>query len=91
MNPAIKNEMAEMMKGKKLLFMIIITYEKMLVNPVEYFEELALYPEWIEKSKLLFTWSAKKILEEDDKWDIMSCLVRSYTKTLFFSNLVLQF
>ena len=49
MNPAIKNEMAEMMKGKKLLFMIIITYEKMLVNPVEYFEELSLYPEWIEK------------------------------------------
>ena len=59
--------MEEMMKGKKILYIIIITYENMLENPVEYFEELPLYPEWVENSKLLFTWSAKKILEEDDK------------------------
>ena len=47
----------------------------MLVNPVEYFEELPLYPEWIENSKLLFTWSAKKILEEDDK-ELQKSLIR---------------
>ena len=60
-NPAIDNEMEEMMKGKKILYIIIITYENMLENPVEYFEELPLYPEWVENSKLLFTWSAKKM------------------------------
>ena len=48
----------------------------MLENPVEYFEELPLYPEWVENSKLLFTWSAKKILEEDDK-EVQESLIRA--------------
>ena len=46
--------------------MIIQIYEGSLDNPVEYFEKLPLYPEWIKQSKLLFTW--KKISWYKNPW-----------------------
>ena len=47
--------------------MIIHTHEGSLVNPVEYFEELPLFPEWVKQIKLIFTWTVKDILMEENK------------------------
>ena len=66
-NTAITKEMAEMKESKKFLYLVVYTYENSIKNPDEYFEELPLFPEWVEKVKLLFTWSVKNIMEEEDK------------------------
>ena len=66
-DPVIISEMIKMKEDKKTLFMIINTHEGSLENPAEYLEDLTLYPEWVKECKLLFTWSIKKILEEEDK------------------------
>lgn len=68
--------MKKIREAKETLYMIILTHEGSLVNPVEYFEELPLYPEWVRKSKLLFTWNARSILKEENR-SIQEALIRS--------------
>lgn len=66
-DPAINSMMNKIKEEKKNVYMVIHTHEGLLENPVEYFEELPLYPKWITKSKLLFTLTVKDILMEESK------------------------
>ena len=75
-NPEINRTMLKIKEERKTVYMVILTREGSLANPVEYFEELPLYPEWVKKSKLLFTWSVKSILMEEDR-SINKSLIRA--------------
>ena len=66
-DPAINSIMEKIKSEKKTVYMVIHTYEGLIEDPVEYFEKLPLYPAWTKESKLLFTWSVKDILMEENK------------------------
>ena len=76
-SPMIISEMEKLKKENKILYMVIHTYEGTIENPVEYFEELPLFPEWVNESKLLFSWSVKSIMEEEDK-EIQEALLQAH-------------
>ena len=67
MDPDINSKMTKIREEKKTIYMVILTHEGSIEDLHEYFEELTIYPGWVENPKLLFTWSAKIILEEEDK------------------------
>ena len=67
--------MSKIKEEKKTVYMIVHTHEGSLDEPVEYFEESPLYPAWVLKSKLLFTWTVKNILMEENK-SIQKSLIR---------------
>ena len=75
-DPEINSQMIKLKEEMKTVYMIIQIYEGSLDNPVEYFEKLPLYPEWIKQSKLLFTWTVKDILMEENKL-IQKSLIRA--------------
>ena len=64
-DPEINSMMNKLKEEKKTVYMVIHTKDGLLENPVEYFEELPLYPGWVTKGKLLFTFSVKDILNEE--------------------------
>ena len=66
-NPEINSMMMKIKEEKKTVYMIILTHEGSLENPVEYFEELPLYPDWVKQTKLLFTWTVKGIMMEENE------------------------
>ena len=66
-DPAINSIMNKIKEEKKTVYMVIHTHEGLVENPVDYFEKLPLYPVWVKESKLLFTWSLKDILMEENK------------------------
>ena len=76
-SPMIISEMEKLKKENKILYMVIHTYEGTIENPVEYFEELPLFPEWVNETKLLFSWSVKSIMEEEDK-EIQEALLQEH-------------
>ena len=63
----INSIMNKIKEEKKTVYMIIHTHEGSLENPVEYFEELPLFPEWVKQIKLLFTWTVKDIIMEENR------------------------
>jgi hypothetical protein len=44
--------MTRIIEGKKKLFMIIHTNEGAKENPMEFFEEIPIFPEWVQEVKL---------------------------------------
>ena len=66
-DPEINSIMDNIENEKKTLYMIIHTHEGLLENPVDYFEDLPLFPEWVKKIKLLFTWNVKEIIMEENR------------------------
>ena len=66
-DPEINSIMDNIEKENKTVYMIIHTHEGLLENPVEYFEDLPLFPEWVKEIKLLFTWNVKEIIMEENR------------------------
>lgn len=73
----MEKDMDEMKKNKQILYMVVTTYENSIEDPIAYFEKLPLFPDWVEEKKLLFTWSAKKIMEEEDS-DRQEAIIREH-------------
>ena len=63
----ITDRMTKMKEEKKLLYIVVLTLERNLANAIAFFENATTYPDWVDTSKLLFTWSVKMIMEEKDK------------------------
>jgi hypothetical protein len=63
----INSEMKKMKESKKLLYMIVLSYEDNCDNIEEYLGMLSLHLDWIEDTKLLYKCSVKSILEEKNR------------------------
>ena len=86
----ISQEMTRIIEGKKKLFMIIHTNEGAIENPMEFFEEIPIFPEWVQEVKLLFTWSVKSILEEERKSIQKSLIQADYIQSKKYPSYIMN-
>jgi hypothetical protein len=85
-DPVINSIMNKINEENKTVYMIIHTHEGSLENPVEYFEELPLFPEWVKQIKLIFTWTVKDILMEENKSTQESLITGKFIQSKRYPN-----
>ena len=86
----ISKEMTRIKEEKKTVYMIIHTHEGVIANPIQYFEESAIYPSWVEEVKLLFTWSVKSVLEETNKSRQKSLIQADFIQSQLYPSYIMS-